>query len=112
MKQRVKIEKGLAIGGYKSQFLADFFACYFFKVTNNQTKYILRREVYIYGGLLVFKNRKPIYDIILQRDKFQDKVGKTVGNTYLQLTCGTWNPGGSPYQNETRNISIIIDQTF
>ena len=48
-------------------------------------------------------------DIIICRDKFQEKVNKIAGNNYLQLTCETWNPYVHPSQNETTNVSTIID---
>ena len=42
------------------------------------------------------------------RDNFQEKVHKITANGYLQLTCETCNPDGSPSQNKTKTSSMVI----
>ena len=62
--------KGLEIGGYKSELLADLLASYLLEVTNNQFKEVLWRGIYRYDRILVFKGRRPIPETRIWRDKF------------------------------------------
>ena len=50
------------------------------------------------------QGKKKIPEIRILRDKFQEKVKNIVGDDYLQSTCETWNPGGRPYPNMTKNV--------
>ena len=50
--------KGLAIGGYQSDFLAELVASYLFQKCNNQFKEVLWKWIYREGGLLVFNCKK------------------------------------------------------
>ena len=37
---------------------------------------------------------------------------KIAGNKYFKFTCETWNPGERPSRNETKNISMVTDESF
>ena len=46
------------------------------------------------------------------RDNFQEKVHRITAYGYLQFTCETCNPGGIPFQNETKTSSMVMDKNF
>ena len=69
--------KGLAIGGYKSTFLADLLASYLFEKYNNQFKEVLWKEIYRNNELLVFKGKKSLSERKGWRDDFQSRVDKS-----------------------------------
>ena len=75
--------KGLAIGGYKSAFLADLLESYLFKKCNNQFKKIMLQVIYRDHGLLVFKGKKSLSEIKRWREDFQSRVNKIAGKLYL-----------------------------
>ena len=55
--------KGLAIGGYRSAFLANLVSYYLFEKCNNQFSYVLWKGIYINDGFLVFKGKKSLSEI-------------------------------------------------
>ena len=57
MVRKLSKQKGLAIGGYESAFLADLVTSYLFEKCSNQFKEVLWKGIYRDGGLLVFKGR-------------------------------------------------------
>ena len=73
---RKVLKKDLAIGGYKSAFLADLVASYLFKKCSNQSKEVLWKGIYRDNGLLVFKGKKSLSYIKRWREDFQSKVKK------------------------------------
>ena len=66
--------KLLAIGGYESACLVDFVASYIFEVTKNQFTDVLRRGIYRYGILLIFKGIKIMSEIRIKRDNIRSEV--------------------------------------
>ena len=50
--------KGLAIGGYESDFIADLVVSYLFEKCNNQFREFLWKGIYRENGLVVFKGNK------------------------------------------------------
>ena len=77
--------KGLAIGGYESDFLADLVASYLFEKCSNQFKEVLWKGIYKDDGFLVFKGKKLLSDIKRWREDFPSTVNKIAGNGYLQI---------------------------
>ena len=75
--------KGLAIGGYKLDFLANLLDPYLFEEGNNQFKEILLQGIYRDLGLLVFKGKKSLSEIKIWREDFQSRVNKIAGKLYL-----------------------------
>ena len=92
--------------------MEDCVASYIFEVTNNRFNEVLRRGIYRYYGLFIFKGKISISDIQIWRDKFQDKFDEIVGNYYSQFTCDTWNPGVRPSRNETKITSMVMEKSF
>ena len=61
--RRVFKKKGLAIGGYESDFLADLFSSYLFEKCNNQSREVLWKGIYRDDVLLVLKGKKSLLEI-------------------------------------------------
>ena len=51
-------------------------------------------EIYRDDELLVFKGVRSISEIIIWRDKLQEKVDKISVNYFLPYICESWNSGG------------------
>ena len=83
-------EQGLAIGGYKSEFLADLVSSYLFDNSKANFRPTIYHGIYWYDGMMVFKgnrNSRKIRDWI---EEFQQTVNKAAGNQHLQFTAEIW----------------------
>ena len=106
-------EHGLAIGGYKSAFLADLVACYLFE----KSKPIFRRTIYhgIYwnDGLVVFKGKKKASEIKDWLEEFQQTVNMAAGNQHLKFTAEVWTDGANhPTPEKEYQVQIVKNYEF
>ena len=88
-----KNDKGLAIGGYKSAFLANLVASYLLEKSKrffNDTKF---HGIYRDDGFVVFNGKKNLVDSNLWLTKFQKEINEITGGEFLQFTMDIWKPG-------------------
>ena len=48
-------------------------------------------------------------EVLICRDKFQDKVDEIQDDNYLHFTCETCNPGVNTSQKKTKSVSMAMD---
>ena len=104
--------KGLAIGLYESDFLADLVASYLFEKYSNQFKNVLWKGIYRDDGLLVFKGKKSLSEIKRWREDFQSRVNKIAGNEYLKFTCKILMPNTSSSRDKQDYVLEIVTNNF
>eukprot|EP00957_Ditylum_brightwellii_P067118 5094750-Ditylum_brightwellii.AAC.1 len=76
----------LAIGAYKSAFLADIVASYVFEETEECFVQCIYRGIHRDNGLVAFKGKKNKREIQTWLRKCQSLVNELVGGDYLQFT--------------------------
>ena len=112
MKRKVSKQRDYLIEAMNKRSWQIWCFSFIFKVTNNQYKEVLWRVIYRDDSFLVFKVNRLIWEIRIQRDKFQNKVDGIERKYYLQFTCDNWNPGGRQLLNETKTTSMITKKSF
>ena len=60
----------------------------------------------------MFKGVRSILEIIIWRDKLQEKVDKISVDYFLPFICEAWNPGGRQLRNKFKNVSMVKYQSF
>jgi hypothetical protein len=83
-------EKGLAIGGYESAWLADLVGAYILANTKQHFKEVSFYGLYRDDGIRIFNHLWTYEEIANWRNKFQKSVNKLAGGDYLQFTCNIW----------------------
>ena len=98
-------EKGLAIGGYESAFLANLVASYLLDLCS--TNFYLAKFYGIYrdDGIIVFNGKWMTCHIADWLKKFQSHVNTIAGNAHLVFTASVWTD--SPYGSSSDKISLI-----
>ena len=93
---RERDKQGLAIGGYKSAFLADLVASYFFEKASPISRPTIYHGIYRDDGLVVFKGKKKTSEIKDWLEKFQQTVNLVAGNQHLKFTAEIWTDRANP----------------
>ena len=62
--------------------------------------------------MLVFRGKKKISEIKIQRYELQSKVSKISGNEYLQFTYDLWRPKTRPFINKQDEVSEFTKHAF
>ena len=103
-------EQGLAIGWYKSAFLADLVASYLFEKAKANFRPTIYLGIYRDDGLLVFKGKRKSSEIRDWLEEFRQTVNKAAGNQHLQFTGGEWTKEENPPtpENEER-VQIVTN---
>ena len=83
-------EKGLAIGGYESAFLADLVAAYLLELTKDNFYLACYYGIYRDDGIVVFHGNWTTVHIAQWLERFQSHVNTIVGNTHLIFTASVW----------------------
>eukprot|EP00957_Ditylum_brightwellii_P100168 7633576-Ditylum_brightwellii.AAC.1 len=109
----------LAIGAYKSAFLAGIVASYVFQIKEECFKDSRYRCIYRDNGLVSMvgkRMKKYIQDWLME---YQQLVNGMSGSNYLQFTTEFWHPSkedkvGLPRKKEKKgdNIMVIYETTF
>ena len=82
-------DRGLAIGRYKSAFLADLVTSYLLeKITQKFFEHNKFYGIYYNGSFVVFDGKKNFDDFQTMLINFQHTIDKFTGVTYLQFTLG------------------------
>ena len=90
-------EQGLAIGGYKSAFLADLVASYLFEKAKPIFRPTIYHGIYRDDSLVVFKRKKKTSQIKDWLGEFQQTVNTAAGNRHLKFTAEIWTDGANSY---------------
>ena len=106
-------EQGLAIGWYKSAFLADLVASYLFEKAKVNFRPTIYHRIYIDDGLLVFKGKRKASEIRDWLEEFQQTVNKAAGNQHLQFTAEKWTKEeNSPTPENEERVQIVTNKKF
>lgn len=100
-----KDDKGLAIGGYESSFLADLVASFLLECTNKKffDHLTVHHGIYCDYGLASFKGKISEDNILHWLGHFQTAINILTGGTFLQFTVVLWDVDG---------ISKSVDNKF
>mmetsp|Transcript_40255 Transcript_40255/g.49048 ORF Transcript_40255/g.49048 Transcript_40255/m.49048 type:complete len:278 (+) Transcript_40255:153-986(+) len=85
-------EKGLAIRGYESAFLADLVASYLLKVNDHLFTNMEFFGIYWDDGLMITHQLWTRERLSLWLSNFQQAINTTCGSTHLQFTAALWIP--------------------
>jgi len=76
-------DKGLAIGGYESAFLADLVASFLLEKTNHHFENTKFHGIYRDDGLVIFNDNKRFYELANWLENFQTDINALTGGTFL-----------------------------
>ena len=100
-------DRGLTIGGYESDWLADFVASFILDNTkdlfDNTT---LHYDIYRDDGIIFLKGKWTNEDIIRFIKTFQIRLDKLLNSSKLQFTTEIWRP------TKGRTKTITIDKAL
>eukprot|EP00957_Ditylum_brightwellii_P039795 3013057-Ditylum_brightwellii.AAC.1 len=109
----------LAIGAYKSVFLADIVASYIFEETDECFRKCVFRGIYRDDGLVVFVGQQSKSEIQECLQKYQSLVNKLAGGNYLQFATKLWQPPSANKYNspvrmdkKEKGVTVIHEQEF
>ena len=110
--------KGLAIGGYESAFLADLVASYLLEKTKKIFINTHYHGIYCNDGFVAFKGNQKIEELRNWLQKFQQSINKITGGTFLQFTMEVWdefyvsNNDIKNDHNKTQKCTLVKKPTF
>ena len=81
-------ERGLAIGGYESAFLADLVTSYLLEKSKANCRPTIYHGIYQDDDLVVFKGKNKSNEIKDWLEEFQQTVNTAAGNQHLQIHRG------------------------
>jgi len=80
-----KNDKGLAIGGYESAFLADLVASFLLEKTNNHFKNTQFHGIYRDDGIVVFDGNKKFCELPNWLNEFQNYINDLTEGTFFAI---------------------------
>ena len=89
--KETKNDKGLAIGGYESAFLADLVASYLLEMTKNHFTNTRYHGIYRDDGMIVFNGTRKITELKIWLKNFQKSINQITNGTFLQFTMEIWD---------------------
>ena len=96
-------DKGLAIGGYESAFLADLVASFLLEKTNHHFENTKFHGIYRDDGLVIFNDNKRFDELANWLENFQTDINTLTGGTFLQFTMEVWKPNEVIIEEEKIN---------
>ena len=106
-------EQWLAIGGFKSAFLAYLVASYLFENAKANYHPTIYHRIYKGYGLVIFKGKMKASKIRDWLEHFQKMVNKAAGNQYLQFTVEIWTKEvNSPTPVKKERFQILTNDKF
>ena len=84
-------DKGQAIGGYESAFLAVLVASYLLEKTEKFFTNTHSHRIYRDDGFVTFKGNRKIEELRNWLQKFQQSINEITGGTFLQFTMEVWD---------------------
>ena len=84
-------DKGLAIGGYESAFLADLVASYLFEKSQRHFAYAIYNGIYRDDGFLVLSGKRNKEQMKTWLDDFQETINALTRGKYFQFTGTLWD---------------------
>ena len=103
-------EKGSAIGGYNSAFLADLVASYLFDLCSNNFYLAKYYGIYRNDRIVVFDSIWMTRHIADWLKEFQCHIKTIAGNAYLVFMASVWT--NSPYDCNLDKITVIQGNKF
>ena len=85
-------DKGLVIGGYESAFLANLVASYLLEETEEYFEKTKFHGIYRDDGIVAFNGKLTFAEIQVWLKRFQEKINKITGGTFLNFTIEIWKP--------------------
>ena len=101
-------DKGLAIGGYESAFLADLVASYLLEKSEKYFEKTKFHGIYRDDGLIAFNDIWSFQSIQKWLKEFQTNINEITNGTFIQFTMEIWKPGESS-EPTNENCSKITD---
>ena len=106
-------DKGLAIGGYESAWLADLAIAYIFEKSKVELKELAFKRIYRDDGLGIMKRRYSVEEMDAWLRKFQAKTNEICGNQHLVWTIEIWDPGEGPKLTDVNpKVKLIRKNMF
>ena len=84
-------DKGLAIGGYESAFLADLVASYLFEKTKRHFAYAIYNGIYRDDGFLILNGKRNKSEMIDWLKDFQATIDALTRGDYFKFTATIWD---------------------
>ena len=84
-------DKGLAIGGYESAFLADLVASYLLEMTKHHFTNTRYHGIYQDDDMILFQGTRKITELKLWLKRFQNSINQITNGTFLQFTMEIWD---------------------
>ena len=103
-------DKGLAIGGYKSALLANLVASYLLEETEEYFEKTKFHGIYRDDGIVAFNGKLTFAEIQVWLKRFQEKINKITGGTFLNLRSKSGNLVRMTKSKET-NVLRTWNQT-
>ena len=95
----------LEIGGYESDLLSDLVASYLFETSKTHFCHNTYHGLHRNDGLVAFKGKKTVLDIIDRLGGFRKIANKAAGNQHLQFTVEIWTSDLNTPHSEKKDTS-------
>jgi hypothetical protein len=105
-------DRGLAIGGYESAFLADMVVSFLFEKTIDMFDNTIYKGIYRDDGITIFNNKLSEIQLDNWISLFQRKINFITEGNFFKFTVALWDEGNTNATINNNNVDVITKNSF